>query len=735
MKQFNLFVIGLVTALVSVVYVFINQDTPVENISDNMIAYPMPNKSVEQDEEIFPMSVETLSSSLTHEVASLSEPKVEQSHSFALYQGEEREIGLRAEKGLHHPSEEIFNIYMDSLPEEGSAVYLEYELYGVADYTQVTRSINEQPVFGGYFIKRWDTWTQQSERINPSLLHKGLNVIRFTIPEDANYRYKIRNLKINAEAVANPTDKVLQQGNNHSIEIRNENQTNRTLVVNQPTTAFYYQQYGFLQGYVSGKDANKAKVKIGKHKVRNYQGEFEGIAVRPVNTQTETFGNEVPSEQSWTTTVEAVFPDGEVLRAEVTFERPSIWDYETGFNPDIHYAEKEISTEEAFCLFLDDVSLEGKVGSIEDAMTLSITALRSIDIPRLNPGMVNVTSGGDAYRFLPHGTHFKEAVDLRIGYDTAKIPKGHHAKEIRSYYYDEVQRYWVALPRDSVSVVGGMVCSKTTHFTDIINAIVKVPEMPETKEFTPTSIKELQAADPSSGIQMIQAPTANSQGTANVSYPIQVPAGRQGLQPNLSINYSSEGGNGLLGMGWDMQIPAITVDTKWGVPRYNADLETEGYLLNGEELLPSARLDGFLPRCTTGTKQFYPRIEGAYDSIVRYGMGPDSYFWVVTNKQGVKFYYGSYDGFLLNPNVLLKDKNGNIAYWPLCKVEDPSGNFMIYCYTIRDQWDTVSQPNQPPATGVYLGQQLWLEAITYTGNDTTDGAYRVIFASQNCSID
>lgn len=135
MKQFNLFVIGLVTALVSVVYVFINQDTPVENISDNMIAYPMPNKSVEQDEEIFPMSVETLSSSLTHEVASLSEPKVEQSHSFALYQGEEREIGLRAEKGLHHPSEEIFNIYMDSLPEEGSAVYLEYELYGVADYT------------------------------------------------------------------------------------------------------------------------------------------------------------------------------------------------------------------------------------------------------------------------------------------------------------------------------------------------------------------------------------------------------------------------------------------------------------------------------------------------------------------------------------------------------------------------------------------------------------------------
>ena len=114
MKQFNLFVIGLVTALVSVVYVFINQDTPVENISDNMIAYPMPNKSVEQDEEIFPMSVETLSSSLTHEVASLSEPKVEQSHSFALYQGEEREIGLRAEKVAHPSRKRYLYLYGQS---------------------------------------------------------------------------------------------------------------------------------------------------------------------------------------------------------------------------------------------------------------------------------------------------------------------------------------------------------------------------------------------------------------------------------------------------------------------------------------------------------------------------------------------------------------------------------------------------------------------------------------------
>jgi hypothetical protein len=290
-----------------------------------------------------------------------------------------------------------------------------------------------------------------------------LNVIRFTIPQEATYRYKIRNLKIDIQSVANQTNNSEEQEKNHSIEIRNENQTGRSLVVNQPTTAFYYKQYGYLQGFVSGKDAEKAKLSIGNRKVRSYQGEFEGIAMRPTDKEDLDDANVVYSDQPWSTVVEAVFPDGEVLRAEVVFERPSVWDYETGFNPDIHYTEKEISTEEAFCVFLDEVSLEGTAGAIKSDMTLSVTALRSIDFPRLNPGMVNVTAGNDGYRFLPHGAHFEEAVTLRMGYDTARIPKGHSVKEIRSYYYDESQRYWVALPRDSVSVAGGVVCSRTMH--------------------------------------------------------------------------------------------------------------------------------------------------------------------------------------------------------------------------------------------------------------------------------
>ncbi|MBO7466019.1 MAG: hypothetical protein J6T56_09270, partial [Bacteroidales bacterium] len=253
---------------------------------------------------------------------------------------------------------------------------------------------------------------------------------------------------------------------------------------------------------------------------------------------------------------------------------------------------------------------------------------------------------------------------------------------------------------------------------------------PESKAFTPTMLTELEAAHPATGITMMEPPAANSQGTANLSYPRTVPAGRNGLQPNLSVSYSSEAGNGLLGMGWDMQLPAITVDSKWGVPRYDAANETECYSYNGQELLPSPH---YLTQWETrdnsanATKVFRPRTEGGFEKIERHGGSPHSYYWIVTDKGGTKYYYGTYDGSTVATSVLLKDGSGNIGHWPLCRVEDMDGNYMTWHYSIREQYD---------AGHNYLGQQLWPDSIVYTGhrngNAEERGRYRVLFGSGHC---
>ncbi len=671
------------------------------------------------------------------------------SKPIALYTGEERTFGYLPQKPVHNPADEFFYLEVKEALSSQTEVYLEYDLFGVEDNTQVSRSINEQPVFGGYVVKQHNGWSRQSELINPDLLKQGINTIRFSIGENAKYSYKVKNLKLRIGEQGKTPDKepskaiVVKSKKNNEIRLEGEElqetETDRRLIVNQPTTAYYYRRFGYVQGFVTGEDYDKATIRIGGEKVRVFKGEFESLISRNSQGQEEEAEDDVlPSHAPWSTTVEAVFPDGEVLSVDILFEKPAQWDYLSGFDATIHHTEKAITQSEAFSLTLGSAALHGEAGSLQKNTNVSITALRKIDLPKLNPGMVNVTAGYDGYRFLPHGSNFDKPLSITIGYDSTKLPRGHYPQEIRTYYYDESRSHWVALPRDSVNKGDYLVCSRTTHFTDMINAIVKAPEMPETQEYTPTSLKELQAADPSSGIQMMQPPTANSQGTATLSYPINIPAGRQGMQPNLAVSYSSEAANGLLGMGWDMQIPAITVDNKWGVPRYYTEHETETYLYNGEELLPSARIDGFIPR--EADRQFYPRVESGFERIIRKGDNPKEYFWIVTDKQGTQHYYGTYDGIRCDTSVLLKDGRGNIAHWPLCKVVDINGNYMQYCYTKRYQRSEYQRDypvTSPDSTGavVYLGQQLWLDAINYTGNGAESGAYKVVFSSKNCSVD
>lgn len=325
--------------------------------------------------------------------------------------------------------------------------------------------------------------------------------------------------------------------------------------------------------------------------------------------------------------------------------------------------------------------------------SLSVNSIGEENVPELDFAMTNVTAGGHGYRFLPHGTHFTgEGATVKIKYDRTRIPSGYTEDDIRTYYYDPAEKHWVALERVRVDKKEECVVSKTTHFTDMINGVIQAPESPQTEGFAPTMMNDIKAVDPTAKINVIAPPSANNRGSANLQYPFEMPPARNGMQPSLGLQYSSEGGSGWLGEGWNVSGPSITLDTRWGVPRYDQSKETETYLLSGS-MLSTMDDNGQMGVAHRGEKmdrkadrQFYTRQGGDFSRIIRKGDSPANYYWEVTDKQGVKYIYGG-DGAVVKGNVT--DASGNtrevIAEWKLKRVEELHGDYIEYVYDIVDE--------------------------------------------------
>ena len=134
-----------------------------------------------------------------------------------------------------------------------------------------------------------------------------------------------------------------------------------------------------------------------------------------------------------------------------------------------------------------------------------------------------------------------------------------------------------------------------------------------------------------------------SMGSAVYSIPITLPPGVGGMSPNVSLVYDSNGGNGLMGLGWTISFgDAITrCDANYALHgvEHVVDFSTDDYFCHGSEYLKVTSGQ------YAGNGSVYHKTIEAFDEVVAEGSagnGPAGF--ILNSKQGTKLYYGRHTG-------------------------------------------------------------------------------------------
>ncbi len=286
------------------------------------------------------------------------------------------------------------------------------------------------------------------------------------------------------------------------------------------------------------------------------------------------------------------------------------------------------------------------------------------------------------------------------------------------------------------------------------DAVAREPQITPT-DLGAAPLESLQYADPTEGLALVEPPQASTDGAAALAYPISVPPGR-GLTPELALTYNSEGGNGWLGLGWDLSVGEISVDLRFGTPHFDAAKESETYLLDGEVLVPRPEdpplADGELAdRVTTDRADYTRRNETEYEQIIRRVAddgSPDDYFWEIHDKEGNVRWYGGHpdtggpvgqalvDGggaaLLLDDTAVVRDENENIVQWLLSAERDVGVNMIRYHYETVEYAGASGVWSSPCVSGDVCGRHTYLDRISYTAAAQSSGhpedpAYEIHF--------
>lgn len=179
-------------------------------------------------------------------------------------------------------------------------------------------------------------------------------------------------------------------------------------------------------------------------------------------------------------------------------------------------------------------------------------------------------------------------------------------------------------------------------------------------------------------------------GAFTYQVPIALPPGINGMMPSLSIVYNSQGGNGVMGWGWN--ISGMSAITRGPANLYYDNtvhpVKIDGndeYYLDGQRLIPGAG------------STYHTAIEN-FSIITAYSSGPTnpSYF-IVEAMNGLVYEYGN-----STSSAMYGSASSEIMMWQLNRIHDRSGNYVDFTYI------------NSSTSGLYL-----IDEIKYGGNYNT----------------
>jgi hypothetical protein len=232
-------------------------------------------------------------------------------------------------------------------------------------------------------------------------------------------------------------------------------------------------------------------------------------------------------------------------------------------------------------------------------------------------------------------------------------------------------------------------------------------------------------------------------GNATISIPIQVPRGIGGMEPQLTLNYSSGAGNGLLGTGWSLAGPSSVTrcaktpqhdNGERGAVTYS---DTDRFCLDGQRLLSSSPTNdsqyGAAGTVYWTERESFSRVT----AVGAHSAGGPAGFKVET-KAGLVLEFGAIPGVASSSDaqVMTNPVDAStpvVGQWMLKRISDrmrpntaqPSAtpNYVEFYYCRFP----LAADMSCPTTGTYTGS-VALQYIRYTNRGSTpNGTAAVLF--------